>query len=297
MEDETAQKSEEAQEREGSEKENIFKNNSVIKNRDIMHNPELLVHLRNLGLNQYEAQAYLTLSLGGVSTAGEVAEGGSIARPRVYDVLEKLQEKGFVAIKSGRPVKYAAVGIGEAVETLKKHHQNRVLDEVAKMDDISKQLQKKLETSTATRKYGIEDNVWTLRGRNAIYSRMAEMLGRSKEHIVVSSHPEGIVSKIRANLKHFENAKARGVKIHIVSPFSKITDKRSAIHSQASQINKLATSMIDKPVPTRMMLSDNEALIFLTGEKSPAEEEVGLWINSPHLVSTLKQALLGKQTT
>ncbi len=250
--------------------------------------------LRNLGLNQYEAQAYLALTLGGVNTAGEIAEVGKIARPRVYDVLDKLQEKGFAALKAGRPVKYAAVPIGEAVQTLKKHKENSLVEELRKIEDFGVQLKKGLDKSTTNRKFDLEESIWTLKGRNSIYSRIADMIANTKNVVVVNSHPDGVVEKIKSNLGHFEKAKGRGVKIHIVSPLSQVEDKRHALFSENSQIAKLAHQVIDKKVPSRMVLTDEEAMIFLTGKDVSPEEEVGLWLKNASMVSTLKDALLSK---
>ncbi|MFH1443220.1 MAG: helix-turn-helix domain-containing protein [Candidatus Micrarchaeota archaeon] len=270
-------------------------NHPSVGNIDIMQNPQLLNFLRNLGLNQYEAQAYLALSLGGVNTAGEIAEVGKIARPRVYDVLDKLQEKGFAALKSGRPVKYAPVPISEAIQTLKKHKENALHDELLKIEELGVSLRKTLDKTSGTKKFDVEENVWTLRGRNTIYSRIADMLQNSKNVVVVNSHPDGIVRKFKANQLHFEKAKARGVKIHLISPLSQIEDKRHALFSNNSPIKGIAHSIIDRKLPTRMVLADDEAMIFLTKEDSGPEDEVGLWLKNPEMVTTLREIALQKR--
>ncbi|MFH1106518.1 MAG: helix-turn-helix domain-containing protein [Candidatus Micrarchaeota archaeon] len=252
---------------------------------------ELLGRLREMGLNHYEAQAYLALSLHGVDTAGDIAEVGKIARPRVYDVLSKLQEKGFVALKSGRPAKYSALPLPEAMSTLKKRKQEQLKEELVRIDELGKLLQSKLHSGSGSKKYGIEENVWTLKGRDAIYSRIAEMLSNAKSHVVVNSTPEGILRKVNENLGHFEKAKGRGVKLHFVTDMGKFENRRTAFHSPNSHVSRLATQLLDKHVPTRMVLADDEAMIFLTPTGAPAEEEVGLWVKNPHLASTLKGIL------
>lgn len=50
---------------------------------------------KTFNLNSYEAKAYLSLLLGAKS-AKEVSVKGRIPRPRVYDVLKSLQEKGLI---------------------------------------------------------------------------------------------------------------------------------------------------------------------------------------------------------
>ncbi|MBU1197905.1 hypothetical protein KJ765_05350 [Candidatus Micrarchaeota archaeon] len=258
-------------------------------------NTELVGQLRTLGLNQYEAQAYLALTQGGPKSAGEVADIGNIARPRVYDVLDKLQQKGFASLKSGRPVKYAAMPLEEAITTLKKHKEDRLMDEISKIDEMSGRLAKQLSTSGTSKRYNIEENVWTLRGRNAIYSRLAQMVDRSKHHVILSSPPDNIARKINDNLPHFEKAKNRGVKVHVLSPISKLLDKRHALHSPNSHVSKIVTTLMDRHVPTRMILTDDEAMLFLTNDHTLPEDEVGLWIKNPHISSTLKELTLAKK--
>lgn len=278
----------------GAQERQKLINHLTVGNIDIMQNPQLLGFLRNLGLNQYEAQAYLALTLGGVNTAGEIAEVGKIARPRVYDVLDKLQEKGFAALKSGRPVQYAPVPIMEAISTLKKYRENQLMEELSKIEEMGANLRKGLEKSPNSKKFDVEENVWTLKGRNSIYSRIGDMLSNAKEIVVVNGHPDGVVRKIKANLPHFEKAKAKGAKIHIISPISSIADKRHALFSANSPIGKLAHQIIDKHLPTRMVLADDEAMIFLTGDHVTAEEEVGLWLKNADMVNTLKGITIQK---
>ena len=64
-------------------------------------NPDVLNSLRRLGLNQYEAKAYFALATLGKSTAGELSARAELPRPRVYDVLSSLQDKGFVNRHTG----------------------------------------------------------------------------------------------------------------------------------------------------------------------------------------------------
>ena len=58
-------------------------------------NYDVINSLRRLGLNQYEAKAYYALASFGEHTAGELAERAELPRPRVYDVLTRLQDRGY----------------------------------------------------------------------------------------------------------------------------------------------------------------------------------------------------------
>lgn len=231
--------------------------------------------LRQLGLNQYESKAYYALSHYGSHTAGELSERAELPRPRIYDVLTRLQDKGFVAIQSGRPVRYASLPIIEAVKTLKKQREATLSDELKKIEELGKDLQTRIR-GTQTQAAPSEETVWTLRGREAIYSKMASMIQGAKKHIVVSSDAAGIAHKLRAHGKEMEKAKARGVKVNVVAPVSTIP---------------IDVPLLQKEMPSRMILADDQALVFLSGKGSKPEDEVGVWLHSPHVVETMKHAL------
>ena len=95
-----------------------------------------------------------------------------------------------------------------------------------------------------------------------------------------SSSPEGIKRKFGENIKLLEKARGRGVKIAVASNIDK---------GAAPEVTKLASKIHPTQLPTRMVIADDQALIFLTGEQSDPDDEVGVWINSPHVASTLRQ--------
>jgi sugar-specific transcriptional regulator TrmB len=243
-------------------------------------NYDVVNSLRRLGLNQYEAKAYFALASFGEHTAGELAERAELPRPRVYDVLTKLQDRGFVLIQQGRPVKYAALPISEALKTLKKQRQNELADELTKIDGLGKELAGKIKVQAKDASGAVGEHVWTLRGREAIYSKMASMISAAKKDVTIASTAEGLAHKLRAHEKEIDKAKSRGVKIHLVS------DKAALSAVEAA---KIAHSTRETALPTRLVVADDQALLFLTDSKTKPDDEVGIWLRSPHFAQTLKQ--------
>ena len=64
--------------------------------------------LKQLGLTEYETQAYLTLVAGGQMAASDVSTKSKVPFSRIYDVLGRLEEKQFVQVRKGRPTNYVA---------------------------------------------------------------------------------------------------------------------------------------------------------------------------------------------
>ena len=74
-----------------------------------MNQPPELTSLLNLGLNSYEAGAYVALTRRGRATGAEVARIAGLPRQRIYDVLDGLVGRGLATVEPGRPAYYAAV--------------------------------------------------------------------------------------------------------------------------------------------------------------------------------------------
>ena len=69
----------------------------------------MLDFLRQLGLNKYEAEAYLALLSLGISGAFIISKESGVPFGRIYDSLNTLEMKGFVEVVPSKPKKYKAV--------------------------------------------------------------------------------------------------------------------------------------------------------------------------------------------
>lgn len=83
-----------------------------------MNQPPETNALLNLGLNRYEAGAYVALTRRGRATGAEVARIAGLPRQRIYDVLDGLVSRGLATVEPGRPASYAAVDPDHAIAML-----------------------------------------------------------------------------------------------------------------------------------------------------------------------------------
>ena len=63
--------------------------------------------LREMGLNAYEIDTYITLLESGQLTAMEISQEAKLPYSKIYDVLNALKEKGWVKSSESRPFKYS----------------------------------------------------------------------------------------------------------------------------------------------------------------------------------------------
>lgn len=77
-------------------------------------------NLLHLGLREYEAKIYVALVGLGEANVRRIHEVSGVPRPRVYDVLTTLAEKGFIEVRQGSPSMYRAVDPAVVVSYLKR---------------------------------------------------------------------------------------------------------------------------------------------------------------------------------
>lgn len=244
-------------------------------------NSDVLADLRSLRLNEYQARAFHVLSIAkSALSAGEIAEKAQLPRPRVYDVLTSLQDVGFVAIQPGRPVRYSALPVTEAVTTLKAQLRSQVENEMSQLDKIALNVHSRLSTSNLPSSQAQEgENAWTLKGDDAIHSKLASMLTDAKSNITIATTPSSLQEKLSRHFELLSTARKRGVHVHVSS--SKLAPEVTQIASTSSALH----------LPTRIVLADDQALLFLSNETVHKDDQTALWLKNPHVVQTLKQLI------
>jgi HTH-type transcriptional regulator, sugar sensing transcriptional regulator len=97
--------------------------------------------LKNFGLTENEAEVYLVLLKLGWATASEIAEKTQIHRINIYDILERLQERGLASFAiSGKRKQYEAVNPKKIleIEEQRKEDIKNIIPELLKQRESGK---------------------------------------------------------------------------------------------------------------------------------------------------------------
>lgn len=135
--------------------------------------------LRDIGLTEYESLAYLSLVRSGELTAREVSGSTSIPYSKVYSVLDRLERKGWVEVKGGRPRKYYP---RSPIEALRAEHLRMINRFERNRESIVAELQPLYEQ----REIKERPEIWIVRGTENVASNLRETLGRAKRELMVA---------------------------------------------------------------------------------------------------------------
>ena len=143
--------------------------------------------LVNLGLNGYEANAYVALTRRARATGAEVARLAGVPRQRIYDVLDALCRRGLASLEPGRPAQYRAAAPEDAVAALLADHR-------ASLERLERDAVDAVATLTPAFSDGRNANdplnyVEVLHEPGAIANRFEELQAAAEREILVFTKP------------------------------------------------------------------------------------------------------------
>jgi sugar-specific transcriptional regulator TrmB len=248
---------------------------------------------KQLGLTPYESRAYVSLMIKGPMSPSELAQKTSIPRPRAYDVLRSLMEKGLLMEQSGRPSIYAAVEpaqglknliIGVEMETLRRLEEKR---KTAQM--LTKLFSEIYEKSKNLRLE--KSKVWFTRRDTAFVAIYSEAIRNCEKEFLVATTsvrpPEKeILEAVKEALK--KRKSVRVVRQILESWTVEELERYTEVVKAGSQVRYLNV----KEIPLRFMVFDERDVIIVFPSVSrltmPQTLEA-LWLRIPPLAKILRE--------
>jgi sugar-specific transcriptional regulator TrmB len=215
--------------------------------------------LKLFNLSEYESKTYFALVINGPSTVKEVRELAGIPYSREYDILDRLENRGFVESQPGRPKQYAAV---DPRVILKKECDTRTKTVENLLEEIGPLYDKKGQGED------MKDLIWTIRGADRVRGRIADMVAAAKRDIlIVGVHP--ITSKKIGTA--LEKARKRGVRIRALGMFD--SGCRAKLEKVGAEMRHFEHDH------SRYFLIDDSELIL--SSQDPGREDFALYNQNP----------------
>ncbi|WP_223068209.1 TrmB family transcriptional regulator [Paenibacillus caui] len=162
--------------------------------------PTAIEALTNIGFSEYEAKAYLALLMHQPETPYEMAKKSGIPTSKIYEVVRKLAEKGYILPvtdnEDGRL--YAAM---ETDELASKETQKIVQS----LETVSKTIADEKAKSN-------EHYIWPLATSEEALAKAGQMIETAERELLIAMWREESISL----LPHIRQASARGVRIAVI---------------------------------------------------------------------------------
>jgi len=172
--------------------------------------------MRELGLTNYEAQAYTSLLELGPMPAGRISQSARVPYSKIYEVLGSLESKGWIEMERGRPSKYYPKSPSVALDAIKL----RIEDTFSRNES---QILSELQPIYEKKEVHERPDIWIVRGQYNVLSKIQEMLERFRKEILIAV-PEIPVQATKILLVTLTHLRERGVKISLMTTRAVNTD-------------------------------------------------------------------------
>jgi len=165
--------------------------------------------LQDLGLTEYETRAYVALLQRGSTTASEISEMAPVPYSKIYEVLGRLERKGWIETEPGRPSKHYPRSPPDALEATRLRR-----DRLFKASET--QVLGELTPIFQKRESQERPDIWIVRGEFNIMSKIRETMEKSTREILmaVPGFTREMLDLVSPTLLHL---KSRGVKIQLMT--------------------------------------------------------------------------------
>ncbi|KAG0511714.1 MAG: Transcriptional regulator TrmB [Nitrosopumilales archaeon] len=243
---------------------------------------ELKEELSKFDLTPNQSKVYIFLGKYGSKTASEVCRALKIARTETYQLLSSLQKKGIVLATFGHPIKFSAIPLNKAVQTLVNSEKERV-----------KSLEKKEQTiiklwdsipDFLKEKPGEEENKFQmLQGTNQINAKLKEMISKTGEEIKILGSEKDFLRLYHSDF--LDTLKEKKLNSKIVTSCS---EKTLYIFENMNkkQIRCMPSSIKDELC--FVMKGNNEMMFFTKKDEKSVQNTTAMWTDSSSLVYSMK---------
>jgi sugar-specific transcriptional regulator TrmB len=229
--------------------------------------------LKEIGLTEYECLAYLALVKYGELTAGQVSGNTSIPYSKVYTVLDSLEKKGWIEIKSGRPRLFYPKSPVEALRAEKMRKEN-------KFEKSREAIIEEIQALYERREIKEKPEIWIIKGEENVLSKIRETMSNVKHELMVAIpviSPK-LFQQIFPNIEMM-----RDTKIHI-----NLLTTDEAIKSLPQQFFSLAEIRVRDDLFGGGLVADGQvSLLFISGNKV-GEENITIWSDHVGLTTIAK---------
>jgi len=248
---------------------------------------------KQLDLTPYEARAYVSLMIHGPMSPSELAQKTGIPRPRAYDVLRSLMEKGLIIEQSGKPPIYGAVEPEQGLKNLLSNIEievSRQLEEKRKAaQTLAKLLSQMYEKSKRLKME--RSKVWYTQRDTAFISIYSEAIRNCEKEFLAAStdlHPpeKEILEAVKFSLKN-------GKSIRVVRQITELwTNEELERYEEVIKAGSQVRYLNVKEIPLRFAVFDEKDVILVfPSEPEPTKTQTieALWLRIPPLAKILRE--------
>jgi len=207
--------------------------------------------LENLGLTEYEARCFVALSRLPHGTAKEIGQVADVPRSRVYETMDRLQNRGLVELHQAEPRAYQSASVDTALRMLRARYESYL--------ETAEQSLRKLEPAYRRTVQG----VWAINTHQQVTGRIVDLISEADAEIVLIVLDDELLNPNTVDA--LTEASERGVQIYIGTTAEAVRDRLSTVDLDAelfeNELIEWFTEMSESPRIGRLLMVDRDPVL------------------------------------
>lgn len=212
--------------------------------------------LRRLGLSEYASRAYLALLDLGETDARSVSRLAKVPAAKIYQTLDHLNERGLVEVIPDSPRRYVPMPITRYLRRMRSDHESAIKELRNREPGLADLFPLKGDREMSDR-----GNHVIVRGRRNVMERMSLAATTATKDLILLATKE-MPSRAPDLVKLFSDAKARGVRLRLLTHPEHATDARLEPLFAISEV-RIPARIRDAPSDTSVGLVDGERAMLI----------------------------------
>lgn len=245
----------------------------------MMFDESMLSALKKLGMTHYGAKSYIVITTFGPINATTIAKEANIQRTKIYDVLKKLEEEGWITVEHGkRPMLFSAQDPQSIIDKKRS-------DLFSEIDSVSTELSMMYDQQIKKEM----PKVWLIHGKKNITAKSLDMVSKARKSVMMLGDlyfPDEVQSLKSIILK----AKKNQISFRIITGDS-IKTSEGEINLVKSFEDIQPEMIISGKPPIKYVVVDEKELLIMFPKISEdildLDKVVALWIPSQVVASSM----------
>jgi sugar-specific transcriptional regulator TrmB len=208
----------------------------------------------------YEAKVYQSLNRMITGTPHEISIDSQVPRSKVYDVLKRLYNKGYLDLEKGRPLKYTAI----PPKDIFKKEKDKLIEE---LNETENNLNDTYENQISQ----VQAPMWLIRNQEKIIKKEIEIISRSKR--TLNMRIGFLFENEKEPLDNILKKMSKNIKINILaSPYCYVNNKKTDI---ISSLENPYINIYKANIPfVKMIIRDGEEMMHIYSKFSKEKKSV-----------------------
>ena len=250
--------------------------------------------LSSFGLTGNQARAYIVLVKLGVAPVSKIAQLSKIRREEIYRITPKLERLGLVERILGKPTRYKAISLEEALSILLKYRQEESEKKIAELAEKKVSLLKELKPLENKKVLADEEeekgaHFILILDRDKSLRKLISMTDAAEKEIVLTATGNDIQYGVSQNYDDaLRIVLMRGVKVRILLTIDEINESLLYFAQEIEAFRDIIEVRHVDQLRVHIMVVDDKETSIGTYLDPNTKEVVNLWTDHPSFVDAMK---------